>query len=408
MKKYTFIILLLFQSLLEAQTINKTALDTLISRAKQTHSSALVVYHEDKLILNECFDSSYVTLDAMSATKSFVNLGIGLLITQGHIKSIDEPVHKFYPEWNQGLKKEITIRHLLNHTSGMQALRNTREIYPTPNYVQLALCAEISDKPGTVFFYNNKAVNLLAGIIEKASGIRMDKYIEKYIFKPLNIQNYTWITDIAMYSKSNDSTLLEKGNPIAMAELMIKADDMAKVGQLVLHMGNWNGTQIITQTWFEESMKPAQPYDATCGLLWWLIYDPETSYVTFDDKNIQKLIKLGINDTLINELKTVTGRYKNSNELSNRIDSLPYIRKIGGRRALTELLRERSFFDPIYTFVTNNSKIVGWAAKGYLGQYINIFPDKKLVVVRTISGRNSKLPTDNFFDFDILSYQIVK
>src|SRR5688572_33298555 len=85
-----------------------------------------------------------------------------------------------------------------------------------------------------------------------------------------------------------------KGNPIGMAELIIKADDMAKIGQLVLHRGNLNGKQIIAESWFDESMKPGQNFNATCGLLWWLIYDPETSYIIFDDENIKKLENIAL------------------------------------------------------------------------------------------------------------------
>ncbi|MFM2393788.1 MAG: hypothetical protein RLZZ546_1770, partial [Bacteroidota bacterium] len=105
------------------QSIDKAALQKLIDRAKETHSSALTIYYDDKLINNQCFDSTYFPINAMSATKSFLNLAIGLLVTNGKIKSIDEPVCTYYPEWNQDLKKEITIRHLLNHTSGLQANR---------------------------------------------------------------------------------------------------------------------------------------------------------------------------------------------------------------------------------------------------------------------------------------------
>jgi len=410
MRRYLFICALFAQVTLLSQTIDKQALDNLIERAKETHSSALVVYQNDKLILNQCFDSSYFPLDAMSVTKSFVNLGIGLLITDGKLKSIDEPVYTYYPEWNQGMKKEITIRHLLNHTSGMQAFAHTSEIYSSPDYVQLALCAEIADMPGSKFNYNNKAVNLLAGIIQKASGMRMDNYINQNIFEPLGIKDFAWLTDAFLFkAKTDDDTaFLKEGNPIAMAELMIKADDMAKIGLFVLHKGDWKGKQIIAESWFDESMKQGQPFEPTCGLLWWLIYDPLTSYVTFNDSNIVKLQQVGLSDTIVSDLKKITGRYKTENELLNTIDTLQSVKKIGGRTSFRRLLYSKSFFDNIYTFVTENSTIVGFAAQGYLGQFINVFPNKKLVVVRTISSANAKLPTDNFFDFDTLSYRLVK
>jgi CubicO group peptidase (beta-lactamase class C family) len=269
-----FLTLILLPGVIFSQKIDDNALKSLIAKTKETHSSALTIYFDDKLIFNECFDSLYSPIDAMSCTKSFVNLGIGLLISKGKIQSIDDPVYKYYPEWNQGLKKKITIRNLLNHTSGIQSLPNTSEIYRSPDYVQFALTADIVDTPGTKFFYNNNAVNILAGIIEKASGERMDKYIRDNIFKPLNIHDFYWQTDAYRYNGMKDTAYLSRGNPIAMAELMIKAEDMAKVGLLVLHNGNLNGAQIIQEKWIEESMKPGQVYNLTSGLLWWLIYDP--------------------------------------------------------------------------------------------------------------------------------------
>lgn len=94
-------------------------------------------------------------------------------MTLGKLTSIDEPVHAFFPEWRQGRKRDITVRMLMEHTSGLQNVpMTTLEIYPSPDFVQLALCAELDAEPGTTFAYNNKAVNLLAGIVERADDER--------------------------------------------------------------------------------------------------------------------------------------------------------------------------------------------------------------------------------------------
>ena len=84
----------------------------------------------------------------MSATKSIVSLAIGRLIDSGKITSLDQPVSDFYPEWKQGRKKLITVRHLLNHTSGIQNPPITTEIYASPDFVQLALAAELCRRAG--------------------------------------------------------------------------------------------------------------------------------------------------------------------------------------------------------------------------------------------------------------------
>src|SRR5262249_33352239 len=252
--------------------LNKEAVDRLVAGAKKSRSTALVIWKDGKRYGQWYFDGKPYPIEAMSATKSVVNLAVGLLVTQGKIKSIDQPVCEFFPEWKQGRKKNITIRHLLNHTSGLQNTPNTGvEIYPSPNFIRLALAAELVDDPGTRWDYNNKAVNLLAGIVQKASGRRMDIYLRAELFRPLGIRNFFWTLDRA-------------GNPHGMSGLQILPNDFAKIGQLVLNKGVWAGIQLIKESWFEVSMRPGTPTRPDYGLLWWLISDHLT--YTVEDERI--------------------------------------------------------------------------------------------------------------------------
>ncbi len=99
--------------------------------------------------------------------------------------SIDDPVSKYYPEWKGKEGSERSrIRQLLDHTSGMQS-DGSQEVESSPDVVELALAAELTDEPGTHFYYNNKAVNLLAGIVQKASGKKMDALLQSDVFGPL-------------------------------------------------------------------------------------------------------------------------------------------------------------------------------------------------------------------------------
>lgn len=133
----------------------------------------MVIVKDNQVIGEWYFGKPKTKIHIMSCTKSVVNLAVGRLIDAGKIRSLDQPVYEFYPEWQTGSKKLITIRSLLNHTSGLQNVPNaTIEIkmllntYPRANVIKLALAAELSDAPGSRFSYNNKAVNLLAGIIQ--------------------------------------------------------------------------------------------------------------------------------------------------------------------------------------------------------------------------------------------------
>ncbi len=105
----------------------------------------------------------------MSCTKSIVGLSVACMLNDRLIDSLDVPVAQYYPEWRQGQKQLITLRHLVNMTTGIQNNPNASiEIHPSPDFVQLALTAELSSKPGEVWSYNNKSLNLMAGIIKRS------------------------------------------------------------------------------------------------------------------------------------------------------------------------------------------------------------------------------------------------
>jgi CubicO group peptidase (beta-lactamase class C family) len=98
----------------------RDALQQLLDRGRQTHSDAVLVL-QDGHEIGHYYASGKPPgpIESMSVTKSVVALGIGQLLDQGRIRSLDQPVADFYPEWRQGRKKDITIRMLLNHSSGL-------------------------------------------------------------------------------------------------------------------------------------------------------------------------------------------------------------------------------------------------------------------------------------------------
>jgi hypothetical protein len=155
-------------------------------------------------------------------------------------------------------------------------------------------------------------------------------------------------------------------------------------------------------------MKPSQAYNHTCGLLWWLIYDPVTLPVSFTDSNINILKAIKLNDTLINALLKAKGHYKSIAQFSAKVDSVMSSQKLGDIHTIIIELRKKNYFVEFYNADYSNAKIIGYAARGYLGQYIDIFPEKKLVVVRTIRSQNYKSASDEFDDFDLMSLNIVR
>jgi CubicO group peptidase (beta-lactamase class C family) len=272
-------------------------LDSLVAAARRTNSDALVVLQDGKLVGEWYFGKERGPIQTMSVTKSIVSMAIGRLIDTGAIRSIDQPVSDFYPEWRQGRKKQITIRHLLNHTSGLQNVPNAgEEIYPAPDAIQLALAAELSTDPGTASSYNNKAVNLLGGIVERASGKPLDVYVRDAFLDPLGVGPTSWYRDQA-------------GVPHAMAGLEINALDLARLGQLMLDRGVWKGKRLLSEEWIDLSTRPSQEFVPNAGLLWWLHGDPHGPVRAYSANGYR-----GQYIVVIPEARIVVVRQKRSND----------------------------------------------------------------------------------------------
>lgn len=367
--------------------LDQAALAALVARAEESGSDALVVLADGKLVGEWTFGSEPGPIEAMSATKSIVSLAIGKLIDQGVIRSVDEPVHTFYPEWKQGKKQAITIRHLLDHTSGLQNVPNTGvEIYPSPDFVKLALAAELSSDPGTRFSYNNKAVNLLAGIVEVASGQRMDEYIGAEIFAPMGITDYTWTRDDA-------------GNPHAMSGLQIRAMDLAKIGQMMLDGGTWRGQRILSQEWIAASTRPGELVPS-CGLLWWLL--PEWQKLSLTGADLDGWLAAGADEAVVAKLRPMAGKLYTKDQLRAELQ-----RRLGKRRsaAVFEGLSAGTFAVSVVA-----GPIRGFYADGYLGQYLVVVPEARLVAVRQMRAPETEeelAAADSFREFSQMVLALV-
>ncbi len=207
-------------------------------------------------------DNEAQIVETMSVTKSITGIVIGRLLAQGKITSLDQSVSAFFPEWLDTPKQQITIRQLMAHSSGLADQLTTEEIYASKDIVKLALKADLWYSPGQFRFYSNKAVNLLPAIVEPASGQQFTTYVENELFAPLQISRYSWQKD-------------EAGNYFGFAGLHLNAPDLAKLGQLMLQNGEWDGTQLLTEDFVSQSVSQ-QHIDY--GLLWWVYDGPPATY----------------------------------------------------------------------------------------------------------------------------------
>lgn len=351
-----------------APGIDPARLEALREAAEASNSSALIVLHAGRTVLATHFDTEPVPIEAMSVTKSVVNLAIGRLFTEGLVSSLDQPVHAYFPEWRQGRKQDITLRHLLAHTSGIQNVRNTNvEIYPSPDFVRLALAAELEHAPGEHFAYNNKTLNLIPAIVKQLTGQRIDDWLREGLFAEMGITHFTWSLD-------------EAGNAHGMSGLQILPADLAKLGQLMLQGGQWEGRQLISPEWIEQSLQAAHPSAPNSGLLWWRIAGRTRFHL--DQAQIDALSEAGVEPAFIARLAPLMGVHESQADFTARLaevlgddwsDTLRESMAPAQSRGLS--LSRREFLD-----------WKGYAGRGYLGQYLVVYPDRDLVAVRMITA----------------------
>lgn len=358
------------------------AIAALRQRAIDTHSDALHIVHNERVLLDVRSGDSADAIELMSVTKSVVALLVGRLVTQGRIASIDQPVSDWYPEWRQGRKAAITLRMLLDHSSGLQNAPDARtEIYPAPDVVQLALAAELDADPGTRFAYNNKAVNLIAGIVRHASGQPMDVYAREALFVPLGIDAAPWTKDKA-------------GNPHGMAGLPLMAADLARIGRLVLARGVWNGEQLIDAAYIDRMLAPSARLDEV-GLLWWR--RPVWTRFSVDARSFALLEEHAIDATLVAALRPLDGkRFADQAALHAALASA--LGPAWNERWQRDVVATRGI-GPYRAFNADIGPIGAYEANGYLGQYLVVVPSTGLIGVRQIKEREDSAPDDNFAEF---------
>ena len=201
----------------------------------------------------------------MSSVKSWTGLLTGMLIADGKIKGVDQPVSDFLPGWGEGQKAKVTIRHLLTMTSGLKQ-RLGQE--PGPNQsvgfeadkTAFVLGLPLDFAPGERWSYSNEGVQLLSPILEKAAGMPLQDYARTRLFEPLGMTNTRLKLD-------------NKGHAMTYADAATTLRDFAKVGQLMLQKGKWGDRQIVPESWVRESTQPC-PQSPQYGYLWWLLDDP--------------------------------------------------------------------------------------------------------------------------------------
>jgi len=222
-----------FISLEELATLHETRSFLVIQR-----DSILFEYYRDGLN-----DAS--THSSYSIAKSFTSALVGIAIDEGHIGGVNDLVNAYIPELQDGHFKSLTIEHLLNHTSGIEYnLPVDATIYYGNDVLKSLKRIDFAFPPGTKQHYVNLNVQLLGLILYRATGVYPSQYLEEKIWQPLGMcHEGIWTID-----KKNE---LEK----TFCCMGATALDYAKFGRLFLHGGVWNDKRILSEQWYERSIR---------------------------------------------------------------------------------------------------------------------------------------------------------
>lgn len=206
-----------------------------------------------------------------SVTKSIASIMIGVAIKEGDISSTDVKVVDFFEDYDLSMAEEsfktATLENLLTMQLGMEwheidrpidSTNTTGQLEASQDWIQFTLNQPMDTIPGTKWVYNSGASQLMSGIIKKATGLYIDEYAEKHLFTPLGIKNYHWKKTPAGYTDTEGGLYLE-------------AQDLAKIGFLMLREGKWEGLQIISSEWVNKSVTKQVSFDKEkgYGYQWW-------------------------------------------------------------------------------------------------------------------------------------------
>ena len=206
-----------------------------------------------------------------SVTKSVTSALIGIALNKGYLKSVDQKLVEFFPEYITDdldpRKKEISLKHLLTMSAGFRwndrgpSMRNW---YTSSNWAKFSIQLPQENNPGGVFTYNSSTSHLLSIILSKSTKTSTLDFAKRNLFEPLGIQSAYWHQD-------------PQGYYIGGFGLGLSARDLAKIGFLYLNNGYWNGQSIVSEYWVKESTdKQIQAFRHPIygtfgyGYQWWL------------------------------------------------------------------------------------------------------------------------------------------
>ncbi|HEY6980062.1 serine hydrolase [Reyranella sp.] len=262
-------------------------LDKLLDQWPDRNIHAVIVARHSRLVMERYFDGvdeswgqplgivrfgPDVKHDVKSVSKSATSLLVGIALAERKFPALDSPVFDAFPEYadlRTPDKERITFRHLLTMSAGLawdedrpytDPLNDERRMLESSDPFRFVLSQPVIHPSGTIYHYSNGVTSLLGEALVRATGRGLQDYAREKLFAPLDIIDFDW-PEVGASRKLG-----------AYGSLRLRPRDMAKLGQLMLTDGQWNGRRVLPTGWAAESAKPRIKGDGLFfyGYQWWL------------------------------------------------------------------------------------------------------------------------------------------
>jgi len=254
------------------QNINKTKLENAVEKAfdatkavKPRNTRAVIVVYDNQIVAEkykEGFDKDMPLL-GWSMSKSISNALVGILVKQGKL-DIYKPVD--VKEWSNDSRKNITLNNLLQMSSGLQwnegygSLTDVvKMLYKSVDFYEYTIKKPLQFKPDSIWYYSSGTTNIVTGIIRKtfANDQEYDEFPKKELFDKIGMHSAVMEVDAT-------------GNFVGSSYVYATPRDWARFGLLYLNNGNWNGEQILPESWINYSKTPNNKSNGNYGAFFWL------------------------------------------------------------------------------------------------------------------------------------------
>jgi len=240
-------------------------LDGLAKQAEESGSTCLLVARHGE-VAGEWYwgdGSPTVPREVFSVTKSVTSTLVGIAQADGDL-SVEDSAADYIPEWRGTDSEAVTVRNLLSNDSGRfwSTASDYGALLQAKDRTAYAVGLEQTDPPGTVWAYNNAAIQTLDEVIENATGQQTYEFAQERLFEPLGMTSTRMTLDASRQSTQ------------AFFGLQSTCPDLERFGRLFLQEGEWDGEQIVPKAWVEDATgRSSQRLNAAYGLLWWVNRD---------------------------------------------------------------------------------------------------------------------------------------